>query len=175
MSSRRLASFREMIFIPLGNYLPRLKIFDRLRFIFFRLAGVAINGRCIIFSPVVIRPIGKAFNVEIGRGTFLNAEVRFGVPCDRVTIGADVRIGPRVMFETASHRLKYVQGQRRGVVSAPIVVEDGAWIGAGAIVLPGVRIGRGAVVAAGSVVTRNVEADTVVAGVPARFVKSTNG
>ena len=54
----------------------------------------------------------------------------------------------------------------------PITVGDHAWIGAGAIILPGVTIGAGAVVAAGSIVTRDVEPRTVVAGNPARFLRN---
>jgi acetyltransferase-like isoleucine patch superfamily enzyme len=53
-----------------------------------------------------------------------------------------------------------------GLDVAPIVLEDGAWIGAGAIVLPGVRVGRGAVIAAGAVVTKDVEPYSIVGGVP---------
>lgn len=54
----------------------------------------------------------------------------------------------------------------------PIRIESDAWIGARATILPNVTIGRGATVAAGSVVTKDVEAETAVGGVPARFIKS---
>ncbi|MDY7540915.1 DapH/DapD/GlmU-related protein [Cryobacterium sp. 5B3] len=56
-------------------------------------------------------------------------------------------------------------------ISSKIVIGDGAWIGAGTIVLPGVAIGKGAVVAAGSTVTHDVLPNTLVAGVPARLVR----
>jgi acetyltransferase-like isoleucine patch superfamily enzyme len=58
-----------------------------------------------------------------------------------------------------------------GIVTAPVVIEDHAWIGLNAVVLKGVRIGRGAVVAAASVVTRDVPPFTLVAGNPARVVR----
>lgn len=58
------------------------------------------------------------------------------------------------------------------MTSQPIVIGNNVWIGAGAIVLPGVTIGDNAVVGAGSVVTKNVEANTVVAGDPAKPIKS---
>ena len=65
--------------------------------------------------------------------------------------------------------------RRKGVATgAPIVIEDDVWIGTGSIILPGVKIGKGAVVAAGSVVTKDVEAFTVVAGNPAKFLKNTD-
>jgi acetyltransferase-like isoleucine patch superfamily enzyme len=82
-----------------------------------------------------------------------------------IEIGADVSISPQVMIITAQHdlndpRFKYVSGR--------VVIEDHAWIGSRATIMPGVTIGRGAVVAAGAVVSRDVEPLTVVGGVPAR-------
>jgi acetyltransferase-like isoleucine patch superfamily enzyme len=61
------------------------------------------------------------------------------------------------------------------VVARPVVVEDGAWIGMAALILPGVRIGAGAVVSAGAVVTSDVPPDTLVAGNPAAVVRSLPG
>lgn len=161
---------RELIFLTLANHLPRIRLSDRIRYLLLRWAGMKIPGRCTIWSPIRVRPLGGARNVEVGVGSFLNSEVRFGVPRDKVTIGRDVRIGPRVMFETAGHDLRYVPGEARGKTSGPIVVEDGVWIGAGAIITQGVTIGRGAVVAAGAVVNRDVEPETIVGGVPAKLL-----
>ena len=59
----------------------------------------------------------------------------------------------------------------QGITGRGIVIEDGAWIGAGATVLDGVRVGRGAVVGANAVVSRDVPQHTVVVGIPARVVK----
>jgi acetyltransferase-like isoleucine patch superfamily enzyme len=59
----------------------------------------------------------------------------------------------------------------QGITAEGIVIEDDVWLGSGAIVTDGVRIGRGAVIAAGSVVTKDVEPHTVVAGVPARLIR----
>lgn len=130
-----------------------------------------ISGRCTIWGPLTIRPTGAAKNIIVGRGTFMNTEVRFGVPVDKVIIGSEVEIGPRVMFETVNHGLKYVPGKGRGVSTKPICVEDRVWIGAGAIILQGVTIGHDAIVAAGAVVTRNVEPYSLVGGVPARLLR----
>jgi acetyltransferase-like isoleucine patch superfamily enzyme len=89
------------------------------------------------------------------------------------TIGDDVQIGPGVVITTGNHLFddptRPVRTQ--GGAVAPVVIEDGAWIGARAVILPGVRIGAGAVVAAGAVVTTDVPARTLVAGVPARAVR----
>lgn len=164
---------RELLFLTLANNLPRLWICDKLRFILLKAAGLRIEGRCTIWGPFTIRPIGGAKNIEIGKGSFLNTDIRFGVPIDKVTIGRNVQIGPRVMFETKNHGLVYEPNKGRGGWSKPIVVEDEVWIGAGSIITQGVTIGRGAVVAAGAVVTKNVKANTVVGGVPAKFIKNT--
>jgi len=145
---------------------------QNVRYIIFRLAGIKIIGRCVIWGPLTIRPIGAAKNIEIGQGTFINTEVRFGVPETSVIIGQNVQIGPRVMFETLNHSLKYKKELGRSSVSKKIIVKNEVWIGAGAIITQGVTIGQGAVVAAGAVVNRDVEAHTLVAGVPARFIRA---
>jgi maltose O-acetyltransferase len=120
---------------------------------------------------MTIRPIGGVKNISIGQGTFINSNTRFGVPNARVSIGRNVQIGPNVSFETVSHGLVYVAGEGRGDTVLPIRIEDEVWIGVGAIITGGVTIGKGAVVAAGAVVVRDVEAMTVVGGIPARVIK----
>ena len=162
---------REMIFLPIANHLPRLMAMDVIRYIFYKLAGVHIEGRCIIYGPLTIRPVGGAKNIVIGKGSFLNTEIRFGCPRDRIAIGKNCQIGPRVCFETMSHGMVYEAGKGRGRFSKPIVVEDEVWIGCGAIILQGVTIGKGAVISAGAVVSKDVESLTVVGGVPAKFLK----
>lgn len=164
---------RELIFLTLANNLPRIKFSDRVRFVFLRWAGIKINGKCTLWGPFSIRPLGGAKNIEIGEGTFINTDVRFGVPEDKVTIGKKVEVGPRVMFETVNHGLIYEPNKGRGAWTKPIYIEDEVWIGGGSIITQGVTIGKGAVVAAGSVVTKNVDAHTVVGGIPARFIKKT--
>jgi maltose O-acetyltransferase len=155
--------------------MPRHKFGDRLRAPLLRAAGVSIGAKTRIWGPLTIRPIGGARQISIGENSFLNTEIRFGVLQATVSIGNCVQVGPRVMFETVSHGLVYEPGQGRGTTSKDIIVEDEVWIGAGAIVQPGVRIGRGAVVAAGAVVVRDVAPDTVVGGVPARYIRATGG
>ena len=87
-------------------------------------------------------------------------------------IGARVSIAPRVTIVTSSHpndsRIRTVAPVAKG----PVHIEDDAWIGTGAVILPGVRIGRGAVVGANAVVTRDVPPLTIVAGHPAEAVRS---
>jgi len=164
---------RELIFLSLANHLPRMRLFDSIRFIILRCAGLQIHGKCTIWGPLTIRPIRGARNIEIGKGSFLNTEIRFGVPKDKVIIGENVRVGPRVMFDTVNHGRKYEPGQGRSTWTKPIVIEDEVWIGAGVIITQGVTVGRGAVVAAGAVVSKDVEANTIVGGVPAKPIGTT--
>jgi maltose O-acetyltransferase len=162
---------RELIFLALANALPRLPACDKFRYLIYRLAGITIRGPALIWGPLTIRPLGAARNIEIGAGTFINTDTRFGAPESRIVIGRDVLIGPRVMFETVNHGLVHIPGVGRGGVTRPIVVEDEVWIGGGAIITQGVTIGRGAVVAGGAVVTRDVEPGAIVGGVPAKFIR----
>ena len=165
---------RELIFLTMANNLPRLKICDRFRYIVYRMAGMKIHGRCSLWGPITIRPIGGAKNIEIGKGTFINSDARFGVPSEKITIGKNVQIGPRVMFETMNHGLVYEEGKGRGGLTKPIVVEDEVWIGGGCIITQGVTVGKGAVIAAGAVVTKDVQPNTVVGGTPSKFIKNTH-
>jgi maltose O-acetyltransferase len=84
-----------------------------------------------------------------------------------LTIGNNVSISPEVMFVGGSHDFN---DPWFGDVTRPISIEDHAFIGTRAMILPGVTVGRGAVVTAGSLVSRDVAPMTVVAGVPARRV-----
>jgi len=162
---------REVFFLGLANMLPCLPVFDKIRYLFIAMAGVKFDGPCLIWAPMTIRPIGAAKNIDIGAGTFINGGVRFGAPKDRVSIGKNVQIGPRVCFETVNHGLIHVKGKGRGNFTKPIVVEDEVWIGTGAIITQGVVIGQGAVVAAGAVVIKDVAPNVLVGGVPAKVIR----
>jgi len=92
----------------------------------------------------------------------------------KITIGNNVLIGPNVVISSASHNVDYRIRNRDNdmdITGAPVVIEDNVWIGANVTVMPGVTIGRHSVVGAGSVVTRDVPPDTIVAGVPAKVVR----
>lgn len=90
-----------------------------------------------------------------------------------VTIGNRVYTSPMVQLLAVNHvfddpKRPFVE---QGITAEGIVIEDDVWIGSGAVITDGVRIGRGAIVAAGAVVTHDVAAHTIVAGVPARMVR----
>lgn len=92
-----------------------------------------------------------------------------------VTIGNHVLLAPRVQILAVNHVFGDVSRPiiQQGITAQGVVVEDGAWLGAGSIILDGVRVGEGAVVGAGAVVTRDVPPRTVAVGAPARVVKHT--
>lgn len=159
---------KEIFFLTLANALPKSTYFDRLLCSLLKRAGIAIKGKCTIWGPVTIRPVNACKNIEIGNGTFINSEVRFAAPSEKIIIGCNVLVGPRVCFETVNHGILHIQGKGRGQTSKPIFIEDEVWIGAGAIITPGITIGRGAVIAAGAVIIKDVPPLTVVGGVPAK-------
>ena len=114
---------------------------------------------------------------DYGQHTFIGARVfaNFGLTCldvATVTIGDDVQIGPNVQLLTPTHPV--AAGPRRDTWEAarPIVVGDNVWLGGGAIVCPGVTIGANTVVGAGAVVVRDLPANVVAVGNPARVVKA---
>ena len=109
-------------------------------------------------------------NIHIGDHVFLNVMCTI-LDCNEVHIGHHVMIGPAVQIYTAAHLLQAEPRIQGWEIAKPIVVEDNVWLGGGAILLPGVRIGRNAVVGAGAVVSRNVPANTVVVGNPARVIR----
>jgi acetyltransferase-like isoleucine patch superfamily enzyme len=124
-------------------------------------------GKGVIFRY----PIKIEFpeNVEIGNrvslGTYLHI---WGA--ERVSIGNNVLIGSHVAISSVTHDYT-LENMFDSVVAAPISIEDDAWIGTHAVILPGVTVGKGAVIAAGCVVTEDVPPRSIVAGVPGRVVK----
>ena len=169
-----MRTLREFVFLGLANHLPRLRFSDKWRWLLLKAAGFDMQGRSTVYGPVVLRPIGGAPKVHIGKGCFINTEVRFACPKAPITLGERCRIGPRVCFEGAQHSLYLNEKGRRGTTGAPIILGDDVWIGAGAIITAGVEIGEGSVVAAGAVVAGNVPAFTLVGGVPAKVIKDLN-
>ena len=109
-------------------------------------------------------------NIYIGDHVFLNVLCTI-LDGNTVRIGDHVMIGPAVQIYTAAHHLQAESRIQGWEIARPIVIEDNVWLGGGAILLPGVTVGRNAVVGAGAVVSRNVPANTVVAGNPARVIR----
>lgn len=110
-------------------------------------------------------------NITIGARTFVNYQLT-ALDVAPITIGEDCQIGPNVQLLTPTHPLE--PGPRRDKLEAarPITIGDNVWLGGGVIVLPGVTIGDNSVIGAGAVVTKDVPANVVAVGNPARPVRS---
>ncbi|MFH6971244.1 sugar O-acetyltransferase [Flavobacterium petrolei] len=108
-------------------------------------------------------------NIHIGKNVFVNHACTF---MDRggITVEDNVLIGPKANLITTNHPIN--PSERRATISQPIVIKKGAWIGVGATILPGVTIGENSIVAAGAVVSKDVPDNTIVGGIPAKFIKS---
>jgi 2,3,4,5-tetrahydropyridine-2-carboxylate N-succinyltransferase len=122
--------------------------------------GAVIRDKVLIHKNAVIM-MGAVINIgsEIGENTMIDMNAILGA---RATVGNNCHIGAGAVLA----------GVLEPPSADPVIIEDNVLVGANAVVLEGVRIGKGAVVAAGSIVTKDVEADTVVAGIPARFIKN---
>jgi maltose O-acetyltransferase len=125
-------------------------------------------GQDAIIEPPFYCPYGH--NIYIGDYSYLNVFCTI-LDGNQVRIGKHVMIGPHVQIYTPAHMLQAEPRIQGYEVAKAITIEDNVWIGGGAILLPGVSIGRNAVVGAGSVVTRSVPANMVVAGNPARVIR----
>lgn len=136
-----------------------------------RLIMEKLTGRKIDDTTRIVPPFYTDFGkfIRFGKNAFVNSGCTF---MDRggIDIGDDVFVGPDAKLITENHAES--PALRRNVYSRPITVKRGAWIGAGAIILPGVTIGENSIVAAGAVVTKDVLPNAVVGGTPARFIRS---
>ncbi|SFC73713.1 DapH/DapD/GlmU-related protein [Flavobacterium phragmitis] len=119
-----------------------------------------------VFTPLYIN-CGK--HITIGKNVFINFDCTF-LALGGITIEDDVLIGPKVTLVTENHPLD--PKERKGLTAKPIHIKKNAWIGANATILPGVTIGKNAVVAAGAVVSKDVPDNTIVGGIPAKFIKN---
>lgn len=120
----------------------------------------------LLFIPPFYVDFGK--NINLGKGGVIQQSCTF---FDRggITIGDNVFIAPKVNLITINH--DFNPENRGATVAKPIVIKDNVWIGINSTVLPGVTIGENAIVGAGSVVTKDVEPNTIVGGNPAKFIK----
>lgn len=140
--------------------------------------GVVFGRHCTVGRFATIRPTNVLVD-ELGEGLRMGDNSNIGsyayIGCSGyIEIGQNVMMGPRVALLAENHHFERtdVPMIRQGVERKTIRIADDCWLGAGCIVLAGVNIGTGVVVAAGAVVARDVPPYTVVAGVPARVVRS---
>ncbi|NJQ02154.1 sugar O-acetyltransferase [Streptomyces zingiberis] len=120
-----------------------------------------------------IRPplsVDYGYRITVGPGTFVN----FGavlLDVAEIRIGADVQLGPNVQLLTPTHPVDPELRREKWESALPITLGDNVWLGGGVIVCPGVTIGENTVVGAGAVVTKDLPANVVAVGNPARVVR----
>ena len=110
------------------------------------------------------------FRIKIGRNVTVNQNCTF-LDNAPIEIGDNCLIGPDCHFYTPQHPFDYEQRRKPVEKSLPIKIGADTWIGGNVTICPGVTIGERCIVGAGSVVTHDVESDTMVAGNPARVIR----
>ena len=136
------------------------------RDLFARLFGKPVDPSFRVFPPFYT-DFGK--NITVGKNVFINACCHFQDQ-GGITLGDNCLVGHNVIFATLNHG--FAPEERQSMLPAPIVVGRNVWIGSNSTILQGVTIGDNSIIAAGSVVTKDVPANAIVAGVPARFIRS---
>jgi len=131
-----------------------------------QITGSEIDESVAVFTPFYIN-YGK--HTKIGKNVFINFDCVF-LDLGGITIEDNVLIAPKVSLLSEGHPVS--PHQRQLLVPGHIHIKKNAWIGAGATILPGVTVGENAVVAAGAVVSKDVPANTVVGGIPAKYIKN---
>ena len=138
---------------------------EEIRELLTRLFGYEVPSTLRVFPPFYT-DFGK--NITAGKNVFLNTGCTFQ---DRggITIGDGTQIGQNVVLCTLNHGI--APEERHITYPLPIVLGKNVWIGAHATVVPGVTVGDNAIIAAGAVVTKDVPANAIVAGVPAKVIR----
>jgi acetyltransferase-like isoleucine patch superfamily enzyme len=131
-----------------------------------QITDTEINESTTVFTPFHIN-YGK--HTKIGKNVFINFDCVF-LDLGGITIEDNVLIAPKVSLLSEGHPISHED--RHSLIPQPIHIKKNAWIGANATILPGVTIGENAIVAAGAVVSKDVPDNSIVGGVPAKFIKS---
>lgn len=148
-----------------------LSLLPQSRFFYFKRCLLRFCGFSIGQNVRVMRVQVSGVTLSIGNNTFIGDRTVIVGGDSHVIIGANCDISSKVSIVTGTHLLGTIEQAAGKGYSESIHIEDGVWIGFGAIILHGVTIGKGSIIAAGSVVNRNVPSGTLVAGVPAKVVK----
>lgn len=137
----------------------------------YRICGLKISKTARLQNITVI----GLNDIIIGEDTFIGGGTLFTGGNGKIKIGNYCDISNRVILATGTHLIDPIGKRMAGEGRCfDIIIGDGVWIGIGSTILPGITIGNNSIVGAGSIVTRNVEAYTIVAGVPAKPIKVWN-
>ena len=137
---------------------------EEVRALFSKLIGQEVDENFGLFPPFYT-DCGK--NIHLGKGVFINSGCQFQDQ-GGITIGDGTLVGPKTVIATLNHGFK--ASERHALDPKPVVIGKKVWIGANCTILPGVTIGDNAIIAAGAVVTKDVEENTIVGGVPAKKI-----
>ena len=136
---------------------------------------IALGERCSLEHGVYLNAAGghsQGQTITIGAGTFVGSQCEFNA-IESIVVGRNCLIASGSRFIDHNHGIALgTPIKLQPEVSSPIVLGDDVWIGANSVVLKGVTIGDGAIVAAGSVVTKPIDAYTIVGGAPARLIRA---
>ena len=113
------------------------------------------------------------YNIHVGENFFANFDCVI-LDAAPVTIGKNCLMGPQTCIYAVNHPLDVEERLKGTLIPAPVTIGDNVWFGGNCVVLPGVTIGNNVVVGAGSVVTKDVPDDAVIAGNPAKIIKYVN-
>lgn len=169
-----LKSFGMTVVLGMLDLLGWSFVANKIRVYVLNALGFKISPKAAIASGLAIQEFSDS--IEIGDYTFVNQRVFFDARGAKVKIGCHCLVGFGASFITSRHEpVSDFRVARPWIESLPVTVEDHVWIGANATILPGVTIHRGAIVAAGAVVVKDVEANTIVGGNPAKLIKKLPG
>lgn len=157
----------EKTFVLL-NKLNKTTSLSEIRNILEMITNSVIDSSTSLFPPFHTN-FGK--HIILGKNVFINHGCSF-LDLGGIVIDDNVMIGPKVSIVSENHPVQ--PEYRNTMLPSKVTIKKNVWIGAGAIILPGVTIGENSVIAAGAVVTKDVPANTLVGGVPAKFIRKTD-
>lgn len=137
--------------------------------------SVELGDEVKLFRETIIQT-GQGGSIKVGSVTHIQPRCQLSAYKSTISIGRRVEIAPYCAFYPYNHGMVVGQPIRTQPLQSKggITIEDDAWLSVGVIVLDGVRIGKGAVVGAGAVVTKDIPANSISSGVPARVIKMRN-
>jgi acetyltransferase-like isoleucine patch superfamily enzyme len=144
---------------------------NRMRASTIRARGIEVGEGTVVYGAPEFSGGQSGFaRMTIGKNCVIDIGCSFELG-EAIAIGDNVTLGNNVMVITTTHELGPREHRAGAVVSNPVQIETGAWIGPRSVILPGVTIGAGAIVDAGSVVNKTVAPNTRVRGTPAKVVE----
>ena len=158
---------RKFILIIINRFLSTTRFFN-IKNILLNLSGIKVGYNTRIVGPI---KIGTVASLEIGKNCWIGSGLSI-YGNGNVIIGDNCDLAPDIGFITGSHEIG-TKNRRAGTgTSFKIFVDDGCWIGARVTIMGNILISKSSIIAASALVNKNVRANVIVGGVPARIIKS---